>query len=708
MKRFLLCLISLQFVLANVYLKAQETRFYMAKEFKQAYESDTRSWNGKPGPNYWQNTVDYTIEASIDLATRTIRGTEKVIYYNNSSKSLSSLVVRLYYDVYAKMKARDPDSWAPEDLTDGVEISRLVVDGTVYEVKSREVSRSGTNMIIHLNKALNPSTSISLEIDWITYIPWSSNRTGRVDSTSYFVAYWYPQISVFDDIFGWDQLNYGGRTEFYNNLANFDVTINVPETITVWATGELQNGKDVLDKKIYKRFLEAKKSSRVINVITPHDIEEGINHSGKGWHFKAQEVSDFAFGISDHYGWDAAIQPVDGRDVLINSVFPSDRAVDCAKLTAIQQKTMKHFSEDIPGVPYPYPVFTTFIGSERGGMEYPMMANNGYPGRGVTIHEMFHTYFPMYVRTNEKRFAWMDEGWANLITRTVTNTYFRNQPDTGIVYDAGLSNMAGRYHDLPLITSSQYTDGSNYNSMAYGIPAFVYGMLHHILGPDVFHGCLKEYIIRWAKKSPTPYDFFYTFENVSGRDLGWFWSPWFFEFSQPDLRLKSFSDGILTVEKIGNKPVPLRIRVVYSDSQNTNIITKSASIWEKSNTFSMKLEKPGEIDGIFINIRLPDAYRYDNLYPEIESYYDTLEVIKEFEGIFRLTDYFAEFKFEYSNKILFINSPWTGRTALIPKSQHKYITPEEGHLAIEFLMDNGKCSGANISVWGEKSKAIKL
>jgi len=709
MIRFLFILLNLMIILPGGLTLAQESRFYMANEFKQAYDRGTRSWDGKPGPNYWQNSVDYLIDISIDPPTRKITGVEDITYYNNSMESISFLVVRLYYDVYAKMRRRDRDLQDINDLSDGVKITWLSVGGEVYDLESHMISRSGTNMKIRLNNALAPGKSVSMKIGWENFIPYSNMRTGMVDSTSFFVAYWYPQVSVYDDIFGWDQLHYGGTTEFYNNLANFDVTIHVPETFTVWGTGVLQNAKKVMDNEVYNRFEKAKSSKEVIHIISSDDANKGLNHTGEGWHFKATEVSDFAFGLSDHYAWDAAIQPVEDRNVFISSVFPENRADQCADLTTLQQKTMKHFSEDVPGVPYPYPAFTTFISKDGGGMEYPMMANNGGPGRGVTVHEMFHTYFPMYVRTNEKRFAWMDEGWANLITKTVTNTYFENRPDTGIVYEAGLSNMAGRYHDLPLMISSQFTDDSNYGSLAYGTPAFVFGMLHHVLGPDVFHRCLKEYIERWAKKSPSPYDLFYTFEDVSGKDLSWFWSPWFFDFGEADVRLKSFDRKTLKIEKVGNKPVPLNIQIEYTDSDKTNNIIRSASIWENSNIFSIKPDNPKKIKMIFINEDLPDANRIDNIYPEINKYYEYLKVDKEFEGTFRIPGMRqTEYSFEYIHGILYMNSSWDGRNAVLPVSQNIYTTLEMGQVVIEFLKEDGKCTGAYISTWGRKRKAKKL
>ena len=274
--------------------------------------------------------------------------------------------------------------------------------------------QSGTNISFTLDKPLKSGENLTFNVSWKQKIPvYTRVRTGAYDSTSFFVAYWYPQIAVYDDLFGWDRLNYTLRTEFYNNLGNYDVKITVPDNFLVWATGTLNNSADVLPSQIHERFIRAKSSQEVVHIVTSKDIQNGFSTQINTWHYTAAEVSDFAFAMSDHYVWDAAIQPVGDRNVFISSAYSMemDTVDSFIGHTAIQQKAMQYFSEDMPGVPYPYEAFTTFIAKGGGGMEYPMMANNGGPGRGVTIHEMFHMYFPMYVRINERRWhGWMKDG----------------------------------------------------------------------------------------------------------------------------------------------------------------------------------------------------------------------------------------------------------------------------------------------------------
>ncbi|MEQ9007267.1 MAG: M1 family metallopeptidase, partial [Ekhidna sp.] len=450
-----------------VSLMAQEKRFFMPKEMQKAYKNGTRSYDGMPGKNYWHNTVDYDIIASVDPETRSINGASIIKYQNNSPDDLSAIVVRLYNDVYKKGNTR-LTTIDERDVNDGITLNMVQVRGDSIDLEGSSVTRSGTNLFLRLDEPVKSGESIELAINWETVIPYTNRRTGVADSTSFFVAYWYPQIAVYDDVFGWDTQNYTFRTEFYNNLANFSVEFSAPESFTIWATGVLQNPGDVFNNDILDRYNTALTATEPLDIIGGDDLKDGFEHKSGTWKFKADEVPDFAFAMSDHYDWNAASQKVNGEDVLISSVYPTGNPQAFAAMTPNQQKTMKHFSEDIPGVPYPYPRFTTFIGLGGGGMEFPMMAYNGGPGLGVTVHEMFHMYFPMYVRVNERRFAWMDEGWADYVTSLVTNRFFQNDSsDLFTNYKGSVGGMQGQYEDLPLFSSSQFMDGTNYGYSAY-------------------------------------------------------------------------------------------------------------------------------------------------------------------------------------------------------------------------------------------------
>ena len=554
-----LLLTGLSILLTTFIINAQ-SKLHIPKEIQKAYAKETRSKDGKPGVNYWQNTVDYKIDVKVSPETRVIDGKEAIVYTNNSPDKLSNIVIRLYYDVFKKGNKRGMEVNA-DDVGDGVDIKGLSVNGVTYDLDSTEiVSRRGTNLDIKLSEPLEKGDKVNLKFEWEQKVPLTLRRTGVKDSTSFFIAYWYPQVAVYDDVFGWDRIDYTFETEFYNNLANFDVNITAPDNFLVWATGTLENSANVLPSDIHMRYTKAKTSNELINVVTADDLKS-LKLKSNTWHYKASEVSDFAFAMSDHYQWDALSQKVSGNDVLINSAFPTGKADQYTKVTKVQQKTMKHFSEDIPGIPYPYPVFTTFIGLRGGGMEFPMMANNAGPGEGVTIHEMFHTYFPMYVRINERRFAWMDEGWATFVTALVEYKYFNDEKDSTSLYanfKFGMQGMTGSIGDLPTVTSSQYM-GNNLGYHSYSLPAFTYALLYQHLGEEKFLETFREYIRRWAKKSPTPYDFFYTFEDVSGEDLSWLWDSWYFKMGYPDVAIESFTDGKLVIKRLGDRPIPISV-----------------------------------------------------------------------------------------------------------------------------------------------------
>lgn len=672
-------------------VKAQETRFFMPREIEEAYKNGTRSYDGRPGSEYWQNTVDYQIEVEVLPAEKKLKGVQTAVYYNNSPDALGQLVVRLYHDAFRKANPR-ANRVRPSDITEGVELTNLSINGENYQISgSRQVRRNGTNMNIRLNDVLKSGEKLELKVEWAQQIPETTIRTGSYGESTFFIAYWYPQIAVYDDVFGWDDLAYDFHAEFYNNLGNFDVKITAPESYTVLATGVLQNAREVLAPASYERYQQAKNSEETILIVSPDDLEENFRHQSGTWHYRAEEVSDFSFCLSDRFAWDAATQEIVGRKVLISSFYPADAADACKEVTANQQKTMLHFSRDVPGVPYPYPEFTTFISSGRGGggMETPMMANNGGPGLGVTVHEMFHTYFPMYVRTNEKRYAWMDEGWANFNTAVVTQRYFQNKNE--LLFDrvsGGISRKLGTTSDLPLITSTQFTDNTNYGYSAYPLPAFLYTALHHHLGEELFLRCYREYILLWAKKSPTPYDFFYTFENVSGQDLSWFWKPWFFEYGTADIGIKSYKNGKLVLENLGTRPVPVTVRATYADGQNEEL-TASAQVWANKNVYKMKIPRAKEVNSLSVNMDIPDSEPLNNYFPSLQKQYTRYNISDSITGTYDIPNFGTEAKVSRKDGVLQLEIPRFGQFYyLTPKSEKKF-TSLDGAVTFDFSIEDG-------------------
>lgn len=683
------------FIFTN--LNAQEKRFFVPKEISQAYENGTRSYDGTPGAKYWQNTADYTIDVTVLPEEKTINGSEKITYYNNSPDALGQLVVRLYHDVFKKANSR-AYGVNPDDINEGVIISKLSINGEAYEVANPQlVSKNGTNMQVRLLQPLKSGDQLNIEIDWSFQIPETTIRTGAYDSTSFFVAYWYPQIAVYDDVFGWDNLSYDFSTEFYNELANYDVTINVPESFTVLATGELQNPEEVLNEPILERYQQAKESTSPVVILKPEEATPEFSHRSGKWQYKATEVNDFSFCLSDHYSWDAASQEVDDRSVFIHSFYPAEKAAACKEITPNQQKMMKHFSEDMPGIPYPYPEFTTFMsGVGGGGMETPMMANNGNPGLGVTIHEMFHTYFPMYVRVNEKRFAWMDEGWANFNTTYLAERFFSETEGSLFAsHSAGVQGNLGGISDLPLITSTQFMDQSNYGYASYPLPAFIFTTLHHHLGDELFKQCYRTYIQRWAKKSPTPYDLFYTFESVSGQDLSWLWKPWFFSYGTADVTVESFKKGKLRLKNKGNRPVPVFVKTTYTDGEESEQ-SLSAETWNNGSIVQIKVPRYKEIKTLKINPDIPDANILDNFFPPLQDSYKGVVIDKSFYGDFMIREYPVSMEITQKDGLMLLKVPAGNVFQYMLPVRENVFESLDGSFTLEFIMEEGKCIGATI------------
>jgi Peptidase family M1 domain len=522
-------------------------------------------------------------------------GSETITYYNNSPDTLKSLVIRLYQDIFKLGNLRD-FSAKKEAINEGVILSEIVVRGQVVDTSSNITKRRyGTNLYLKLDEPVPPHSEIDLAFKWNFIIPHETTiRMGAYDSTSFFIGYWYPQMAVYDDIDGWDYNNYGGQQEFYNDFSNYEVEIKVPNTFTVWSTGLLQNPDELLTEKFLDRFNSAHNSAEVVKIVTEEDLDEGniFNNSSSHnvWKYKADTVTDFAFALSDHYLWDAATTVVDSstmRKVFVQAAYKIE-SEDFYDVARIAKKAVEFFSFEMPAVPFPFPSLTVFNGS--GGMEYPMMVNDGSAKSlagtvGVTSHEIAHSYFPFYMGINERKYAFMDEGWAVMLPYDFQERMAEdNDPRKRQMF--GYQRYAGTEQDVPLIVPSVNLKRATYRMYAYARPGAAYEILRDALGDKLFLKALHNYINNWHGKHPIPYDFFYSMNEGSGKDLNWYWKPWFYDFGYPDLSItKVVIDGIdinVTVKKEGNIPIPVKLTFIYSDSTES-VLYKDASVWADGN-----------------------------------------------------------------------------------------------------------------------------
>lgn len=599
---------------------AQESNIFIPVPQQKAIKKGTRTTEGIPGKNYFQNKSDYTIHVRFNPLTAELNGNETIVYYNNSPDTLKKMVIRLYADLFKPETVRQVEI-DTSDYSRGVDIQKITINGN--DVSSDKFRYIGTNLVVPVPSGINPNASIKLEIHWKTFLPNKTQiRMGRYDTASYFVAFFYPQIAVYDDIAGWDINSYTGLYEFYNDYSHFDVHIEVPSSCLVWATGDLQNSNEIFTKPILSRIEAAKKADTVIHIITNKDFEnQNIlqKRTSSDWHFIADNVSDFAFGVSDSYIWDGTSVMVDSmtkRRAMVSAVYKKGTTVD-EGVAAIGRETIHRLSTDLIGVPYPYPQMTVWEGD--GGMEFPMMCNDG-PSEDtlfevfVTSHEISHSYFPFMVGTNETLYGWMDEGLITFIPKAIE---LKHGNANAHYYLNSYSKYAmGSVNDIPMSVPTTHLTQSTYFLQNYGRAAAGFYFLNDMLGKEMFAKVLQVFIQRWTSKHPTPTDFFYTLNAVTGQDWAWYWNPWFYEYGYADLALETISciNNMLqlTVHKKGSYPVPIKLIITFDDNTKETVY-RSALTWKENNEWKYNQSFTKKIVKIELGDKnVPDAFLEDN------------------------------------------------------------------------------------------------
>jgi hypothetical protein len=553
------------------------------------YSNGTRTANGAPGKNYWQNSADYTIKISFDPKSRILNGTVGIDYVNNSPDTIGKVEFKLYPNLFKKGSIRNMPV-LPEDESDGVEIQTLSFNKQVQDVK--QLKFDGTNMSVKI-PTLNSKQKIHFDITYTYTLNKTSHiRTGQVDSGAFFIAYFFPRIAVYDDIDGWNLHKYQGLQEFYNDFSHFKAEITVPGDYEVWATGDLKNPEEVYTDKFAKRLSEAAFSDKVTNIITEADLKAGnitTNKTSNTWKFEADSVTDMALAISNHYLWKATsliVDPKTGRRTRVDAVFnPIHKGY--FEVINYARKTVEAMSYTFPKWPYPFPHETVFDGLDQ--MEYPMMVNDAPYDKAeddieLTDHEIFHSMFPFYMGINETKYAWMDEGWATIGEWEISPVI--DPKITDLYAISNYEGNAGKEEDPPIITLSTHLDGVSYMTDSYPKPALGYLYAKDILGDALFYKGLHYYIAKWHGKHPMPYDFFNCMNTGSGVNLNWFWKSWFFDDGVPDQAISKVSiikkQYTVTITNIGTKPVPVDLNVYYADG-STQLIHQSVACWKNGN-----------------------------------------------------------------------------------------------------------------------------
>ena len=619
-------------LLFSISLLAQESIF-VPREVKESIKKGVRTLNGVPGKNYWQNHSVYKINASVDVEKSTLSGDESITYFNESPDTLKNLVMRLYPDFLKKGASRD-FYFGTSGFLPPVNIKYIKINGTEYDVSdtSKFIRRGSTNMFIKLKTALLPKEKANLEIGWSFIIPQKHPmRMGNKGNGDMFIAYWYPQMAVYDDILGWDKIDYQGIVEFYNDFSDYDVNITLPKNTVMWATGVLQNAPEVLQPKIVEKYNEAKKSEKVIRIITEEDRKAGNVTKDKEeltWNFKANHVPDFSFAISDSYLWDGRAVVTDSSAAGVKTTFVqaaynpgTPNFKDAAQIGA---ESIYYLSHELPGYPFPYPEMTSVGSRGGGGMETPMMANDGAPKSypsfvGLIFHEISHTYFPFFMGTNERTYAWMDEGWATFFTREVTERY---QKDSKFKYWERMvksyENGSGYMLDVPLMVPSFSVKGGFPRVTFYRRPGCAYMELMNMMGRENFKKALLNYINTWKGKHPIPTDFFTSFDVSANENLSWFWNPWFYEFGVPDLAIESVTQknnkGIITIKKAGEIPTRILLKVSFADG-TTKEFNYSVKTWKDKDSATFEISASQKITEVKLGSTLiPDVDKSNNVW----------------------------------------------------------------------------------------------
>jgi len=516
-------------------------------EYQRAITKGTRTTSGKPGDRYWQQFARYQLTGRIDVERHLLEGNGRIVYYNRSPDTLSTLVMHLYQNLHVAGNRRNE----VEQVTPGFDFRRLVI-GSQQIAKDTRMGAGyqvdGTILTLRLPKSLLPGDSVELQAEWAFTVPHNgAGRMGWSAENLYFLAYWYPQISVYDDVGGWDRDQYLGAGEFYMGYADYDVTVDVPRGWVVTATGELQNADSVLADPIVERLKKAETSDEVVPVVTSEDIwSNKVTKQGKNsrltWKFKASNVRDFAFSASKESKWDAVRVEVGDRN--------GDGKPDYARVDALYRAIAtrwpqaarygRHsiaFHSKYTGTAYPWSHMTIVEGEDivGGGMEYPMMTlisalNDADDSTlyAVITHELAHMWIPMIVGADETRYGWIDEGTTDFHeTQARKDFYPGSDPETGERQQ--YLRVAGTSREDPMMRWTDFQIPGAYIVSNYQKPASVLYALRGLIGEEKFKAGIKSFVHDWSYKHPTPWDFFDTFNTAAGQDLWWFWRSWYYE-----------------------------------------------------------------------------------------------------------------------------------------------------------------------------------
>jgi len=644
-KTLLVCLTGFTFCL-NTYAQGNpsdskyDPHTAFAPIFYTNNGNEYRSASGIPGPKYWQNRADYSLTANLDDTKNTVSGSVTITYKNNSPDPLSFLWLQLDQNLF-KEDSRGSQLIAAgsrygargEKLNGGYDIKNLAVSQKSKQLKFTSLIED-TRMQIRLDQPLEANGgTITIKMDFSFIIPINgSDRMGHLATKNgeiFTIAQWFPRMSVYDDILGWNTLPYWGAGEFYCEYGDVDLTITSPASHIVMASGELLNPQEVFTAEQLKRWNAAKSSDKTIGIRTESEVLDPKSRPSKDkltWKFKIENTRDVAWASSKAFVLDAArINLPSGKKSLAVSAQPVEsngqdgygRAVEYVK-ASVEHYSKKWFE-------YPYPMAVN-IACNVGGMEYPGIVFCGWKAKkssawGVIDHEFGHTWFPMIVGSNERKFGWMDEGFNTFInglsTAEFNNGEYKENPQD---MQAMAKYMARPGTEFTMLTPDGMKE-QNIGIQLYGKPGAGLDILrNHVLGADRFDYAFTSYIKNWAYKHPMPEDFFRAMENAAGEDLSWFWRGWILENWKMDQAVTSVTKGKnggydITVANLEQLPMPI-ILEVKTKSGKTELVKLPVDVWMRNKAWTINYPTAEEVVSVRLdpNNELPDANPDNNFW----------------------------------------------------------------------------------------------
>ena len=622
---------------------AQVTKFDSKESFyPQFYPypgNDYRSASGEPGPKYWQNRADYKINATLDTGSHKVSGDVEITYTNNSPDNLKFLWLQVDQNIYREDSRGSATTtqaggrWANTKFTEGDVIKSISVDASKPYTPKYTVT--DTRMQLWLNDALKGSgNKVKIKISFEFTVPeYGTDRMGRLKTKNgivYEVAQWFPRLCVYDDIQGWNTLPYVGQGEFYLEYGDLEYTITAPSDLIVVGSGELLNPQDCYTADQQKKWAEAKNSDKTVVIRGEKEIKDAASRPAKPnctWKFKIANARDVAWGASKAFVIDAAkINLPSGKRSMAISAYPveSIKKNGWQRSTEFVKGSIEHYSNK--WFEYPYPAATNVAGIV-GGMEYPGIVFCGYTAAGgslwgVTDHEFGHTWFPMIVGNNERKYAWMDEGFNTFINGLSTEEFNKGEFASASFFSGDMTSYVFSDDMDGLFNAPDVIGQNDLGIAAYGKPSIMLNALRDVvLGPERFDAAFREYVNRWAFKHPTPWDFFHTMENVSGEDLGWFWRAWVLNTWKLDQSLKDVKyirndpgNGVnITIENLEKMAMPVLIQI-KEENGKVHDLKLPVEIWQRGSSWTFHVNTTSNVTDVVLDPdkKLPDVNRNNN------------------------------------------------------------------------------------------------